>query len=341
MGAVTLKDIARKLDISEATCSQALNNYPGISEKTRQKVLACAQEMDYVPNPIARGLATKRTMTIGCICPDPENPSYSRFIKKISTYCESFGYSLILTVSDNNKELEAKLVKQLINCCVDGLIISPIDTKRNDSAVFQTLKEGNIPYVFSMSYYEGFEDEAVIPDYFTGSYDATKALLDNGCDSIWYLVAKEEDIPVSKLRIEGWKQAYADAGKRWLPEWIIPCEYMDSRFAYYITKRILDRRRPPCAICTQNDYMATGVRQAIADSGYQVPQDISLVGYDDVMDNYFMDVPLTTVRLNIDLLAWETVRFLMQKISGKEAEPPVQRLIPTKLIIRKTTQFEL
>lgn len=338
MSAVTLKDIAKKLAISEATVSLALSNHPGVSSKTKERVLQCAKEMDYIPNPIARGLATKRTMTIGCVCPDPENPCYGKLIKRISYYCSSWGYSLILSVSGDDPVREGEVVKQLINCCVDGIIVMPLNIRRNDHPAFESLY--NIPHVFAISYYEGFEDECILTDYATGSYQLTRSLLASGHRSIWYLVTKDTELPVSKLRLDGWRRAYEERGLECSPDWIIPCDYADSGFAYYITKRILGDRRRPDAICTLNDYLATGVRQAIVDSGYRIPDEISLAGYDDALGGFFMDTPLTTVRQDIDTIAKECLRYLMKRINpGLVLEEPIEQVIPPELIIRKTTRM--
>ena len=185
---VTLKDIAQKLNISEATVSLALNNYPGVSKKTKARVLQCAEEMDYVPNPIARGLATRRTMTIGLVCPDSENPCYGKIIKRITYYCEQCGYSVLLGISDGDVKREASVIRQFISCHVDGIVILPVDILNNDAPVFNTLRQHELPCVFTFSYYTGFEDDCVLTDYAAGSYELTKRMLKAGHRTIWYFV---------------------------------------------------------------------------------------------------------------------------------------------------------
>lgn len=337
---VTLKDIAQKLNISEATVSLALNNYPGVSKKTKERVLQCAEEMNYVPNPIARGLATRRTMTIGLVCPDSENPCFGKIIKRITYYCEQCGYSVLLGISDGDVKREASVIRQFISCHVDGIVILPVDTLNNDAPVFNTLRQHELPCVFTFSYYPGFEDDCVLTDYAAGSYELTKRMLKAGHRTIWYFVTKELELPVTKLRLEGWKRAYEEMGLEWKQEWIIPCDYTDSGFAYYIAGRVLNERVAPDAICTLNDYMASGVRKAILDAGFRIPEDISLAGYDDTMDIFYMDMPMTSVRQDLDGLAKETVRLLMQKINHTDGEKdPVQRVILPELAIRKTTRL--
>ena len=276
-------------------------------------------------------------MTIGLVCPDSENPFYGRLMKLISHYSDLWGYSLVLAVSNNNSEIEAKIIKRFLDRRVDGIIVLPLDISRNESEVFNTFLNNEIPFVFSVSYYEGFEKDCVLTDYAAGSYEMTKKLLLSGHREIWYLVTRDPEIPVSKLRLDGYKKAYAEQGLVCKPEWIIPCEYTDGEFSHYITKKMLNERHRPDAICTLHDYMANGVRKAVLDYGYRIPEDISLVGYDDSFIGLFFDNPIATVRQDMEQIAKETVRMLLKRINPDfSLNEPIQQLIKPELVLRRT-----
>lgn len=336
---VTLKDIARKLNISEATVSLAINNKSIVNEETRRKVLECARDMNYKPNPLARGLATNKSMTIGFVCPDSENPFIGRILKLMNHYCNQFGYSLVLALSENDVTQESKVLQNFIDKRFDGIIILPLDIPENNSDVFSNIKREKIPLVFCDSYYTGYKDDCIMTDYAKGSYLLTKHLLENHHRNIWYLTTKNQKIPVSKLRIDGYIKAYQEAGLEWKESWVVGCEQATGENAYLLTKKLLAEREKPDAILTINDYMAYGVRKAIKDSGYTIPEDISLAGYDDAFNEILYENPMTTVRQDIDMLAKSCVYLLMEKIGYPLTENgPIVRKIEPQLVIRNTTR---
>lgn len=335
---IKLKDIAQKLNVSEATVSLALNDNYGVSDKTKERVKQCAKEMGYVPNPIARGLVTKKTRTIGLLCPEPENPCYGKLMRMINHHCNLNGYSLMLAISNSDPQQEAKSVEKFINSFVDGIIIMPINVRCNEPVV-ASIRERKIPCVFALSYYDGFENDCVMTDYAAGSYELTRELLQSGCRKIWYFVTKDFSVPVSKLRLDGWKRAYDEMGLEWDPEWIIGCEQMTGNFACGLAYKLLGEREKPDAICTLNDYVASGIRKAIHDRGYRIPDDILLAGYDDALDVFFMENQLTTVRQDLDMIATESVRLLISKIDGNhKMSERVQKTIKPQVVFRNTTQ---
>jgi len=335
---VTLKDIAKKVGVSEATISLVLNNKDVVNAKTREKVLRCIKEMNYIPNPLARGLALHKSMTVGLVCPDSENPYYGKLMKLLSHYCNEYGYSLVLAVSNNDFNVEAAIVRNFVDKKFDGIIVLPLNIKENAHPVFKELMERKIPTVFCTSYYESFKEDCVLTDYAQGSYLLTKHLLELGHRELWFFVTKDQSIPVTKYRLDGMKKAYSEMNLELKDEWIVGCDTIDVEYGYEKAKALLESEKQPDGILALNDYMAYGIKRAIVECGYRIPEDISLVGYDDVFYHLISEQPLTTVHQHLDSLARNTVELLMQKMNDDyEVKNPIQKVIQPSLVIRKTT----
>lgn len=339
MGNITLKDIAKRAGVSEATVSLVLNNKSVVNVHTKERVQKCMDEMNYKPNPLARGLALQKSMTIGLVCPDSENPYYGKLMKLLGYYCQQYGYSLVLGVSDNNPKLEAKLIENFVDQHYDGIIILPLNIMKNDHPIFQEIKEKKFPTVFCTSYYKGFQADCVLTDYAEGSYQLTKYLLEHGHRELWYFVTGDKKIPVSGQRIAGYKRAYEEEGIKVKSEWIVECDDISLEYGYEKTKELLSARKCPDGILALNDYMAYGIKRAILECGYEIPKDISLAGYDDVFYQFIAEQPLTTVHQNLESLALNSVNLLMKRIDKKfEISTPIQKVIIPSLVVRSTTR---
>lgn len=338
MKSVTLKDIARALGLSEATVSLALNDRPTVNRDTRQRVLDYVATLDYTPNPMARGLALQRTMTVGLVCPDTENPYYGSFVKHISNYCSTFGYSLALSPSNNSPEQEAAAVKGFVDRKFDGIIVMPLDHRTNPHKEFWSFRDRNVPFVFCTSYYEGFEDDCVRSDYYDGAYQLTRYLLEHGHRELWYLVTEDRGIPVASERLRGYYDAHRDLGLQVDPSWVVGCREVNSTSGYVVTKSLLESRPAPDGILALNDYMAFGVMRALQETGLRVPLDISVAGYDDVFYSKIAGTALTTVRQEMSEISATCVRMLVERIRGESSDGTVARMIKSTLVLRETTR---
>lgn len=339
MGNITLKDIAKKAGVSEATVSLVLNNKSVVNIRTRERVLKCMEEMNYRPNPLARGLALKKSMTIGLVCPDSENPYYGRLMKLLGHYCNKYGYSLVLGVSNNDLAIETRIMENFVDKQYDGIIVLPLNIRNNESKVFTEIKENKIPIVFCTSYYAGFKKDCVLTDYAEGSYLLTRHLLEKGHRELWYFVTSDKRLPVSQERIRGYKKAYEEMGIKVKNEWIVGCDDISVEYGYAKAVELLEQGGRPDGILALNDYMAYGIKKAILKCGYSIPDDISLAGYDDVFYQLIADQPLTTVHQNLESLAANTVDLLMQKMNkGFAPDQPLEHLIRPSLVVRGTTK---
>ncbi|QGQ98749.1 LacI family transcriptional regulator [Paenibacillus psychroresistens] len=333
---ITLKDVAIKAGVSEATASLAMNNKKTVNAETRKKVLEVAAAMGYIPNSIARGLARSKTNTIGLIVTDVQNPYFGGIIGYIDEYLRLEQYNFILSVSNDDLLKESQIIESFIRQRVDGVIIIPAQSPRADFLSFNQLDLNKIPYVFSTTYDEGWESHAVMTDLTKGSYLLTKYLLGLGHRSIMVLVSSNRTVSISKLRLDGCMRAYDEAGLAWDTVNIVECRKNDFNSGYKAVMNELSNGNKPDAIMAINDIMALGAMKALKELNLKIPEDISVAGYDDLIFSSISDISLTTVRQDIAEISHETVQLLLDRIKGKDLIPRT-RFVQPELIIRHST----
>ena len=332
---MSLKQIASIAGVSEATVSLVMNNREGVGQKTRERILAIADEIGYVPNRIAQSLATRKNTILGLVVTDIENPFYSSFTRYINDLAKEKSYSLLISISYQDQDKESEVLNTLISQRVAGIIIAPIHFRRTSFGIFKTLKQKNVPYVLATSYY-GFKGEHyVMTDYAEGSYKLTSYLLSIGHRKIIHIVTRDLEVPIVKYRIEGYRRAYADMNIPFDESMIVTCNTASRNNTYQIAKQILCTERVD-AIITINDIMAIGVVKAAKELGIQVPQELSIAGYDDIEASTFTENTLTTVRQDIPEIARQSMNMLVDLI---EERPVAQSgiLLPAELILRTST----
>ena len=333
---MTLKDVAKKANCSEATVSLVINNRPGVHKETRERVLRIAKDLGYVPNSIARSLALKKTSTLGLLITDIENPFFGSLVHHISIAARNKGYALIVSTSDDDFEKENEALGVFLNRKVDGVIVVPTQRIPDDFSLFHVYRKNDIPLVFSVSYYPPFECDRVLTDYAKGSYLLTKYLLDLGHRKIMYLIGADESSPINKDRIAGYHEAYREARLTFDSDDIVTCSQPVFFEGYRTTAKILRERPLPDAIVAINDVLALGAKKVVEDMNLSVPLDISIAGYDDVMYATLLEKPLTTIRQDIKEIATRSVDLLLQRIKDP-GKPTEEILIQPELIVRSTT----
>lgn len=333
---IRLKDVALKAGVSEATASLALNNDPRVKNSTRLRVLKIAEDLGYIPNGVAQGLARKKTYNIGLIVTDVQNPYFGDVMKYLDQYLRDEQYNVLLSVSNDDISLENKIIQNFISQRVDGVVIIPTQNKRTDFTIYERLKQNKIPFVFCTTYYDGYDNCCVMTDLREGSYQLTKYLIELGHKKMIYLVSSDRDVAMSKLRLEGFTMALKEAGLDEAESTIMECRHTDFYNAYRVIRQNVTLDTKPDAIMAINDIMALGAIKALKEIGFEIPIDVSVAGYDDLIFSSISDVSLTTVRQNVSRLCLETVQMLLKKIQG-QATTEALILIEPELIIRKST----
>lgn len=334
---IKLKDIAKIAGVSEATASLALNGSPLVKNQTREKVLAIAKENGYLPNAMAKGLAKKKSNTIGLVVPDIEDAYYSRLVRFVDEYVKQQGYNLILAISNDNPAQERSIVRNFIMERVEGIIIAPVNDVNPDVTYLKDLKKHRIPHVFVSSYYPDIEAPFVMVDLEEGSYQLTKHLLNTGHKDIYFLVGPEQKVLSSKYRIDGYKRAYRELGIKVKNQYIVGCEKYDYENAHKMTEKILNTAQSIDAIIAINDTMALGTINALKANGISIPKDISVAGYDDMFFSIISAVPITTVKQDIPEVSAKAVEVLVKMINKTPVENDQIFVAPT-LVIRESTK---
>lgn len=337
-GQVTIKDLARELNISPSTVSRALKNHPDISNETKQLVKDLANELNYQPNTLAMGLRQKKSNTIGVILPQLVHFFFSTVISGIEDVAYSKGYSVIVSQSNEDLEREKFNLLELYHHRVDGILMS-ISRKTDSVDHIEAMFDKGIPLVFFDRAHEGIQCSRVLCDDFKGAYDATVHLIEQGYTRIAHL-AGPESLDISQKRLGGYKKALMDHGLG-IDNGLISFEGEQTNeiYAMDLTLKLLEIRNPPHAIFANNDMAALGAIRAVKSKGLSVPDDMAIVGFSNWHFTDLLDPPLTTVDQPGFRMGQEAAQLLIKEIEAKNAgfvEPETVTL-DTELIIRGTS----
>jgi LacI family transcriptional regulator len=331
----TIKDIARSARVSATAVSLALNNRPRIGAETRERILRIAKELNYRPNLAARSLVSRQTQTIGLIITTITNPFYAELAKGIEDKAFELGYSIIFCSTNEDVKLEEFHVNNLRGKGVDGIIFSSV---KNDDPNLLPLLEDQFPFILVN---RRIHDPAlkkridyVVLDNYAGAFQIMDHLYGLGHRRIGIL-AGAMDTSTATERTEGAKKFLKERECRWDPALFAVCHYSKER-AYHATQKFIGMKLPPTAIFAENDYMALGARDAILDAGWKIPEDMALVGFDDIGETALKGVEITTVSQKRYEMGALAVKVLVEKI--KEGSPRManQIILQPELIIRKS-----
>jgi len=326
---VTLKDIAEELNISVNAVSRALRNMPDIGPETTKKVYETARRLGYRKNLAASYLKTAKSMTLGIIVPDVCNPVFSYMYRGIEKVCSRMEYTLMLSNSNENAEIEHSRIDNMIAHGVDGIFIVP----SVQSAYYKQLDEANIPYVILQRKSGGKQENFVQSDDFEGGYLAAKHLFELGHRK-FLLVFPSPDVSSARDRYNGFlsflnEQAISDSAVSML-------ECSSSRESGYEVMRAWLEQQPdhkkPCvdAIFCFSDYVAYGVYTALTHYGLCIPEDISVMGYDNNEYSEMISPTLTT----IDILPYDIGKHAARlMLDILQSEQPKSMNNPTKVIL--------
>ncbi|WP_410771882.1 LacI family DNA-binding transcriptional regulator [Fontibacillus sp. BL9] len=335
MSNIGIKDIAARANVSTATVSYVLNGTRNVSPKTRERVLAVIEELNYKPNDIAKSLKRRRTDTIGVIAEDVTVFNTPEIIDGINDYGDRHDLHILLTNlrldkrigrdftnPDKYRRYAESAVSELLSKQVDGIIYIGVHT-RDLTGLIDT--EGK-PIVYTYGYTQA--DMAIQYNDEQASYEAMSYLTQKGHRKIAIISGLMDSIP-SRLRLNGYYKAVTDYELPFDPSYIKMGDW-ERESGYRLTKELLQLPEPPSAILAMNDVMAVGVLQAAKESGVQIPEDLSLIGFDNREFSDYLSPRITTMDIPLHEMgykAMEALHGLMQGKPHKPAEMPVCRLI--------------
>lgn len=331
---VTIKDIAKRADVSVATVSYVLNNSRPVSPETKARVLRAIEELDYVPNAVARGLRIRKASTIGLILSDITNPFYPDLAKGCEDIAQTNGYTLIIMNTNDQEHRINSAVSQVKEGKVDGLIVAST-LNRDEQALANLIKDG-YPVVLAHRKITGLQVDSVVADNLSGAQSAVRHLISLGHKRIAMVTGIEES-PVNNKRVQGYLGVMESEGLAIEPEWKISGDgkYESSYTAAVKLLNLAVEKRPTAIFCV-NDIAALGVMDAVQDLGYKIPEDLAVVGFDDMFMSGTRSVQLTTVRIPRYEIGQQAVRLLLNRISQPDNYVPTEVILPVSLIIRKT-----
>ncbi len=311
---VTLKDIAAKAGFSTITVSKALRDHHDISENTRQFIKQIAADLGYVKNASATSLRTGSTCKLALIIGDITNPFFGILTRYVEWHAKKEGYSIIVMNTDEVPEKELDAARAAISSNVDGVLIVPC---QKDDAAIRLMESRNLPYVLIGRHFPEITRHAVTIDDYSGGYQATKHLLEQGYSRILMLNA-DPDLSASTDRFRGYQQAHLDRG-------IIPdsslCVYGKSTTGE--CKETLEKCADLSfdALFAYNDILAFQAITLLEKKGYRIPEDLAVVGFDDVSAHVGYLPPITSVSVPFDDLAKISVDQLLAQIKNLPVEP--------------------
>ncbi len=328
---VTIEDIAEEVGYSANTVSRALNDKSEIKQETKDLILKTAEEMGYRPNRVAQRMRAQKTGILGVVVANNANPFFSRVVKGIESAAADRGYNIILKDSDESPEKEEEAIKIMLSEQVDGLLISPVNSEKSNI----TKISEDLPLVSFARHFKGLEIDFVLIDDLKGGYLATNHLIENGYQEIALLNGPLNELSAQE-RLEGYKKAITESGGEPDPE-LIYDGVLTMDQGYRAGKKILDSDRTPDAVHTFSDFVALGFMKAAEEASLRIPEDIGIVGFDDIPFCSYSRVPLSTVHVPIKEIGEEAVNILLDRIQNQSKEEGLEtnqvRLEP-ELIVR-------
>ncbi len=329
----TIKDIANSLGISYATVSRALNDKYGVNRETRTRVLEAARQLNYRPNAAARDLVTRRTGSIGLILPEIQNPFFPEIASGIERTAADLGYTVFLCITGWSPDRQAEYIRTLAEKRVEGLIIAPIEQSSEQVAA---LTAGEFPVVYVSDTQAGVDSSYVAIDNFQGGYIAAAHLIESGFRPVYYFGAPQDRLTNAE-RLAGYRQALLDHHIEPRPEWVRQGDY-HTLTGYGLTRDLLESGKIPRGVFTVNDTFALGVLQGIREAGLRVPEDVAIVGFDDIPMAAYPEIQLTTVAQPKFEMGKLAVEILHEQVRNPGSSQPRQILLPPRLIVRRTSQ---
>ncbi len=332
MTAATRDDVAALAGVSPATVSYVLNNGPkGVSADKRDRVLAACRRLGYRPNAIARGLRSRRTRILGLVIPDTANPYFSGLARSLEDAAFAHGYHVVVGNSADDPAREAAHLAVLFELRVEGILFVAADVRQDGTPL--TLAP-DVPVVMVDRELPGLPFDAVVPDNAMGGRIAAQHLIALG-HRRFGCVGGPAPHRHAQERLAGLVSALVEAG---LPEPSVREGRFDYASGFACAQRLLDvppDERPSALVCA-NDAMAIGALRAASELRLRVPDDVSVIGFDDVPQAAYTIPPLTTVAQSREMMAHMALDMLIGRLSGKQTEAH-RHVVPVQLVVRSST----
>lgn len=332
MSRATIKDVARLAEVSPATVSYVLNGKRSISTDTKQRVLAAAKSLDYVPDLNAQGLSRRDSRLIGVVVPQTEpgdrlmfqNSFYGEILGSIEYYARIHGFHILISATDANDSYLTLAKKRNL----DGIIVIGM----YPDEFYQQMKQTHIPIVLIDSYCNDHYYHNVRIDDAYGSYLATSHCLSMGHRDIAFFTGCVKENGVMKKRLTGYRQALEEYGICYRPEYVFEGQ-IEFESGVELAQKLIEKKLPTTAVVCAADILAMGAMKGVSNHGLRIPEDISIVGFDDLEMSKYLIPGLTTVKQQISLKGQKAVELLLKHIEDPNLTKQ-EEILPLQIIPR-------
>jgi LacI family transcriptional regulator len=329
---VTMKDIAKETGFTINTVSRALKDKDDISEATRKLIKETAKNMGYISNTIAGALRSGVTKSIAVILGDISNPHFSIMVKEIEKAARNHNYSTFIINTDENCDLEAEAINSALGKQVDGIIICPTQ-KSTENIEF--LQKTRVPFVLIGRYFKELQTDYVICNDVNGGYLATKHLIEKGHQNIMFLNGPSY-ISSAFERHEGYKKALSESGIQY-DSALVHEMSITSGESKRMVRKILEGGVKFTAVFAFSDMIAWETIYILNKAGFKVPQDIAVIGFDNIQSKLSFPMPLTSISTSKSKMSRRAVDILLKRINKNKETDVINDVIDTKVVVREST----
>ena len=311
-----INDIASRTGLSISTVSRVLNGKAEqfrIGKESQQKIHEAAKELNYVPNQFAANLRSGKSNTVALIVPSLNNPFFADLASTINAEVRRFGYTTMISDSDENPEIEKMELRQVMSRNIEGLIIAPCG---NQWEHIKQLHDLGLPIICIDRYFEDLDIPFVSTDNYDGAYNATKHLIENGHSLITCIQGVQQSTP-NRLRVKGFIDALENAG---IKSYTIAGDDFSVQNGYLETKLLFQQKEKPTAIFTLSNTIAMGCMKALKEMNVRIPDDISLITYDDHPYLDYLATPLSCIAQPVSDISKIAIKFLFSRLNNNEVK---------------------
>lgn len=328
----TIEDVAKRAGVSAMTVSRVINNSGYISQETRQRVERAIAELGYVPNALARGLRFKQTKTLALVLTDITNPFFTTLARGVEDAASEQGFSVIFCNTDESQEKESSYLNVVVQKQVDGVLLIPAQSAL-ESVTF--LRERGVRFVVLDRRIPGAEADVVRGDSEQGAYALVCHLLALGHRRIAAL-SGPETVSTAADRVAGYRRALAEADLTFEPA-LVRYGGFTQESGYEMAQAVLALPQPPTALLTGNNFIAIGALHALREAGLRVPDDISIVTFDDLPAAVAIDPFLTVAAQPAYEMGRQATALLLDRLADGGPAGPQEIVLPAELIVRRSS----
>lgn len=329
----TIYDIAKKLNITAATVSRALNNSSNISKSTRELVVMTASKMNYEQNKLALALKSGKSHNVGILVPRVDSNFFGSIIRGVEEELYPHGYQVIICQTHGDEQRESKNIETLLNAQVDGILMSSGSAKTN---IFDRILKENVPLIFFDRFISMNGVSAVIINDFEAGYKATIHLIEQGCKQIGYF-SGDRTLNIYKERFSGYKKALEDSGIVFNENHVVQT-LSNPEDGKRAMKFLLDLKNPPDALFSSSDFAALGAIKELQERNYKIPHDFAVVGFSNEPFTKFMELSISTVDQSPMLMGKMAAQVFLEQINDNSIKIEKKVVLEPQLIIRQSSQ---